>query len=148
MTKTKWRYLKFLILKLLILLVLGTIILILGFAYVRTEYVNSLIRPKASFPLTLQWQTTLGKSTYERPAYHNGYVLLPAVVNWTSTRLFALEAGTGNVAWSQSIKRYSFTQCLINDYLVLSGSGPLAVLRVETGEIVWKKGALTLSSNL
>ena len=104
-----------------------------------------LIHPEAPFPLNLRWQNDLGYSTYERPAYQAGQVLFPANGLITS-RWHGIEAETGEVVWSQPIKRNSFRRCLTAEYLVISGSGSFATLHPGTGEIIWVKESAQLAT--
>lgn len=97
-----------------------------------------LIHPEASFPLNLNWQVNLGNSTYERPAYQDGLVLLPADSPIFSY-WYGVEATTGKVIWSKKVKSDSYLRCLTPDYLVLSGPQSLLTLETGSGEIVWQR---------
>lgn len=94
------------------------------------------MRPTAPFPLSLKWQIDLGRSTYERPAYHNGLMLFPANTI-LSSHWYGLEATSGQIVWSQRVRRNSFRRCLTDDYLVVSGASSLVTLEPKKGEIIW-----------
>jgi outer membrane protein assembly factor BamB len=93
-------------------------------------------RPSTVFPLKLKWQIELGSSTYERPAYQDGLVLFPANGS-VSSHWYGLEATTGQVIWSQRVRRNSFLRCLTSEYLVVSGQASLVILKTRSGKIVW-----------
>lgn len=104
----------------------------------------ALIQPTTSFPLSLKWQTDLGYSTYEYPTYQDGVVYMPASsvvssysLGFFNSRWYAIEAVTGRIIWSQSVKQYSFLRCLTPEYLVLSGPWSFRVLEKTTGKIAW-----------
>jgi len=92
--------------------------------------------PPAVFPLELKWQTELGSSTYDRPVYQDGLVLFPAN-GFLSSRWYGLEAATGEVVWSQRVRRNSYLRCLTKKYLVVSGNQSLVALNASNGKIVW-----------
>lgn len=94
------------------------------------------MRPTAPFPLNLKWQTDLGRSTYERPAYQNGLVLFP-VNDLITSHWYGIEATSGKVVWSQSVKRNSFRRCLTDDYLVASGTSSFVIFETTMGKIIW-----------
>ncbi|MCP4367257.1 MAG: PQQ-binding-like beta-propeller repeat protein, partial [Deltaproteobacteria bacterium] len=95
------------------------------------------IRPPGVFPLDLQWQENLGYSTYERPAYQDGLVLVPANGLFSSS-WYGLKADTGKVIWSHRLKRYSFRRCLSSKHLIVSGPQSLAALDPQRGNLLWQ----------
>ncbi len=95
------------------------------------------IRPPGAFLLDLKWQKDLGSSTYERPAYQDGLVLVPAN-GLLSSAWYGINAATGKVIWSQSLKRYSFRRCLSSNYLIVSGPQSLAALEPQSGKLLWQ----------
>jgi len=113
---------------------LGYFILILFLCW--TGRFLLFIRPIVSFPLNQRWQTDLGRSTYERPAYQNGLILFPANTI-LSSRWYGLEANSGQIVWSQRITRNSFRRCLTDEYLVISGTSSLVTLESKTGKFIW-----------
>ncbi len=129
------------------LLIIGTllatfiaciVLFVLGLIVQRWVFVNSITRPQALFSLEMKWQTKLGQSTYERPAYKNGFVFMPASQGKDSY-WYGLEASTGKIVWSQQIEPYNFHRCLTPEYLVISGSSPVIVLQTQSGEVVWQE---------
>jgi outer membrane protein assembly factor BamB len=101
-----------------------------------------LTRPIASFPLVLKWETDLGNSTYDFPAYHDGIVVLPTKTTFSSY-WYGVDATTGRVAWSrmawwQRLGFHNYRRCLTDEYLVVSGPWSLLTLKTHTGEVVWK----------
>lgn len=94
------------------------------------------IRPTASVPLNLKWQIDLGRSTYERPVYQNGLVLFPANTI-LSSHWYGIEATSGQIVWSQRVRRNSFRRCLTDEYLIVSGSSSFIVLQPLTGRFIW-----------
>jgi len=97
-----------------------------------------LTHPAASFPLKLKWQTDLGSSTYERPAYQNGLVLFPANT-FIGSHWYGIDASTGQEIWSQRVRRNSFLRCVTTKYLVVSGSEALLTLDINDGKVVWER---------
>ena len=99
-----------------------------------------LKQPPASFPLALSWTVDLGRATYERPAYLEGLVFMPAD-SWFQSQWYGLEAATGEVVWSRNAGkapgRYNFRRCLTAEYLVISGQLSLYVLEPQTGSLIW-----------
>jgi len=96
-----------------------------------------LKQPTGSFPLTLEWQTDLGRLTYEGPAYQNGLVVMPAEGVFKSY-WYGINAASGRTIWQQPARRFNFRRCLTSEYLVVSGPWSLFVFRTPTGEIVWE----------
>jgi len=97
-----------------------------------------LTHPVAAFPLKLKWQTDLGSSTYERPAYQDDLVLFPANT-LVGSYWYGIEASTGQETWSQRVRRNSFLRCLTAKYLVVSGSETLITIDINDGKVVWEK---------
>ena len=99
-----------------------------------------LKQPASGFPLKLQWEANLGHTTYERPAYKNGLILIPAE-SWFNSSWYGLDEMTGQVFWSRNTGkargRYNFRRCLTDDYLVISGHLSLYVLEPQTGNMIW-----------
>ena len=114
------------------------VLLALTLVIERSLYVNTITRLKTSFPLNLKWRVDLGSSTYERPAYENGLVFLPASNNG-KRYWYGIDANTSSVVWSQELEQYNFLRCLTPGYMVLSGPRSLIVLQTPTGEIVWQE---------
>lgn len=109
-------------------------ILLLG--YFRSGQNHQITILAVSFPLKLKWQVELGNFTYERPAYQEGLVLLPA--SRLNNYWYGVEAKTGQIVWSQEIDSYTYLRCLTTQYLVVSGYSALVSLKTQTGEIVWQ----------
>ena len=99
-----------------------------------------LKQPPTFFPLTSKWVIDLGRSTYERPAYLNGLILMPADTRF-KTAWYGLDTSTGRVVWSRdtgkALGRYNFRRCLTPDYLVISGQHSLYILNPQTGTLIW-----------
>lgn len=111
----------------------------------RAAYVETLLRPKSSFPLNLKWQVDLGRSTYDYPVYRDGLVLMPAD-GYINSNWYGLEAETGRVIWEQWTGSNNFLRCLTTKYLVVSGYSSFKTLNMHTGVLVWEKeGANTAS---
>lgn len=111
----------------------------------RTEYVEELTRPSTSISLSLKWQTTLGYSTYDSPAYQGDLVLMPAN-NLLTSSWYGLDINTGSIIWQIQTAEYSLLRCLTSKYLILSG--PLSFLSIEssTGKLIWQKGKAETAS--
>lgn len=135
-----------LIIKFLTLFFLLAVLLLLALVLQRLVYINGITRPQVSFPLKLKWQVDLGRFTYERPAYENGLVMLPAS-NFVSSYWYGIDVATRQIVWSQAVNQYNFRRCLTAEYLVLSGPRSFITLKTHTGEIVWeeKRGARSAS---
>ena len=117
----------------LILLLLGTL---LGLSWGIRFY--WLKQPEVSFPLALRWKIDLGHFTYERPAYQDGLILMPANTRFSS-RWYGINAATGQTVWSQDTGQFKMLRCLTTDHLVISGQGGnLFVLEPQTGTVIWK----------
>jgi outer membrane protein assembly factor BamB len=136
---------KSLIIGTLLTMFTGCILLFgLGLIVQRWMFVNSITRPQTLFPLEMKWQTDLGQSTYERPIYENGFVLMPASQG-SDNHWYGLESNTGKIVWSQQVDLYNFRRCLTSEYLVLSGPRSLLVFYIQNGEVVWQKSEPALA---
>lgn len=118
------------------------IVLLLSLAVVaslRTRWANSLIKPKAPFPLELIWQVDLGYSSHDRSVYQEETIFLPST-GLLMTSWYGIDAVKGEVKWSHlvGIEQSHFVNCLTSDYLVLSGIWLIQVLSTRTGWVVWE----------
>lgn len=104
----------------------------------RAAYIDTLMQPDASFPLGLKWQVDLGRSTYERPIFQGGLVLMPAD-GVIGSRWYGIDAHTGQVSWRRQIDKYSFLRCLTAETLVLSGHWSFIALKAHNGAVIWEK---------
>ena len=117
----------------LILLFVSAILLLIYFRLIQN---HQIVTSVVAFPLELKWQIELGNFTYERPAYQQGLILLPA--SSLTNYWYGIDAKTGQVVWSQEIASYTYLRCLTMKYLVMSGYSTLVTLKIQTGEIVWR----------
>lgn len=116
----------------------GLLILLLGFIFLVRFY--TLVLPKASFPLNLKWQTTLGSLTHTSPAYKNELVLFPTYSVF-STHWYGIDADTGQVAWSRAGGGGDLIRCLTSERVLISPDlpGRIMALKTNTGEVSWIK---------
>ncbi len=108
----------------------------LGFQLFQTTYLDAISRPQTAFPLKLKWKMELGNSSYQSPAYQTGLVVIP-VDDKSGRYWYGLNASSGEVVWSQSIKKTVFRHCLTPKYLVLASPWSFMTLNTQTGEIIW-----------